>query len=387
MRLGIDVHHFTHDEQRAGLFYHAVGLLRGLTALKADVVLFVAGGRAARAAAERVAADHGIAFPVRGFDRPRGRLYAVRAWAAAVRSGVNRVDALLTFTCPWYRASRRRVNAYLIPDLTVLRTPEHHTAANREHWAEVFAAARRHADVAFTYSEHTRQEAVAELGLRPDVVQAVPLAAADCYRRLPEADVREKLAPHGLEYGRYVLTVGTLEPRKNHAALFRGYAQYLNRPGVPQLQLAVAGPTGWMSEGIVALPGELGIADRVKFLGRVPDLAALYNGAAAFVYPSLYEGFGLPPLEAMACGAPTIAADATSLPEVVGDAGLLVRPDRPTEIADALERVLTNPTLQADLSARGLRRAAEFSWTHTAELYLAAIRAAVKRKQSELVGA
>jgi glycosyltransferase involved in cell wall biosynthesis len=390
MRLGIDVQLFWHDHQRAGLHQHVLGLLRGLAALRPrpEVVPYVCeSDPAIRRAAEAVLAENGFDLPVRAFRRPRGRPYRLRAWAAAVRSGLRRLDAFLSITCPWYPPSPRRVNAYLIPDLTVLRAAEHHTPANRQHWAEVFAIAKEHGDVVFTYSEHTRQEAIAELGLRPDAVVAAPLAAADQYRPLPEEQVREKLRPLGLEPGGYVLTVGTLEPRKNHVTLFRGYAAYLGRVDARRLPLVVAGPTGWMSDHILSVPGPLGIAELVRFVGRVPDLAALYNRAAAFVYPSLYEGFGLPPLEAMACGTPTIAADATSLPEVVADAGLLVRPDSPTDIADALHRVLTDSALRADLSVRGLKRAAAFSWERTAADYLAALRAAGNRKRAARVPA
>ena len=384
MRLGIDVNALGHDRERAGLYHHVLGLLRGLAELtpKPAVTLYVFGRNPdRRRRAEEFVAEHRLGLPVVAYHPPGRRPYRLRAWAAGVRSGLARLDAFLTISCPDFPPGRRRVNAYLIPDLSSRHAAGHHLPGNRDGWEELFAAARANADVVFTYSEHTRRQVIDELGLPAERVAAVPLAAAAAYRPRPEAEVAAPLRELGLAYRGYVLAVGTLEPRKNHLTLFRAYAEYLRRPGAPQLPLAVVGPRGWMDEPILAEPARLGIADKVRFLGRVPDLSAVYAGAAAAAYLSVYEGFGLPPLEAMASGTPTVTSDATSLPEVVGDAGLLVRPDDVTGAADALYRVLTDAVVWADLSARGLRRAAGFSWRATAEGYMAAIRMAAARKR------
>jgi glycosyltransferase involved in cell wall biosynthesis len=168
----------------------------------------------------------------------------------------------------------------------------------------------------------------------------------------------------------YVLAVGTLEPRKNLERLIAAWGRL-----PPALQdshtLALVGPRGWDDAPILSAARAAG----AQLLGGVTDdeLRALYAGAAAFVYPSLYEGFGLPVLEAMAAGAPVITSNVSSLPEVAGDAALLVDPRDEAAIAEAIERVVTDPTLADDLRARGRPRAAAFSWARTARETLAVL--------------
>lgn len=385
MRLGLDIGCVARDQNRTGMSQGVLGLLGGLGRLadRPDVVAYLPDVTPdERARARDALAEAGAPFPVRGYRRLAGRPYRLRQWVAERRAGLPRLDAFLFTAATAFPVGRRRVNAFLIPDLVTVHADGCHTPDTRAGWAEYLDLARRSADLIVTYSEHTKRDVVATYGVPADRVAAVPLAAAADYRPQPEAAVRAAVEPLGLTPGGYVLTVGTLEPRKNHLTLFRAYAQYLALPGVPQLPLVVAGPSGWLYDGILAEPGRLGIADRVRFVGRVPALAPLYAGAAAFVYPSVYEGFGLPPLEAMACGAPTITSDATSLPEVVGNAGLTVPPDDVGGLRDALRRVLTGPGLAADLAARGRARAAEFSWERTAAGYLSALAAAVARKLS-----
>lgn len=169
----------------------------------------------------------------------------------------------------------------------------------------------------------------------------------------------------------YVLAVGTLEPRKNLGRLLDAWLRL--DPDLRSLyDLALVGPRGWDDEAIVAKA----TASRARLLGRVTDeqLRALYAGAAAFAYPSLYEGFGLPPLEAMAAGAPVLTSDVSSLPEVVGDAAVLVDPHDVDAIAGGLTRILTDSSLADHLRGAGRARAASFSWDRTAQETLRAVR-------------
>jgi len=161
--------------------------------------------------------------------------------------------------------------------------------------------------------------------------------------------------------------VGTLEPRKNIPGLLEAYRSLLDAK-VTRAPLVLVGGKGWLYDEIFERVKELQLTRQVRFLHRVPDaeLVGLYNGASLLATVSFYEGFGLPPLEAMACGAPVVVADRASLPEVVGEAGLLVDPDDPDDIARALTRVLTEESLRARMRELGLAQAARFTWEKTA---------------------
>jgi glycosyltransferase involved in cell wall biosynthesis len=188
----------------------------------------------------------------------------------------------------------------------------------------------------------------------------------------------------------YFLYIGTIQPRKNLVRLIEAFAQFLRdretggqgdrerqdtancQLPTANCQLVIAGKRGWLSDGIERRAAELGIADRVRFTGYVDDadVPALLSGALAFVFPSLYEGFGMPVLEAMACGTPVLTSSTSSLPEVAGDAALLVDPTNTAAIADGLMRLATNASLRDELRARGPVHAARFSWERCAEATL-----------------
>ena len=165
----------------------------------------------------------------------------------------------------------------------------------------------------------------------------------------------------------FFLFLGALEPRKNVPTLVRALGQ-LWASGDARARLVIAGAEGWRNEEVRREVHRLGLEDAVRFVGYVApqDLSALYGAATAFVYPSLFEGFGLPPLEAMACGTPVVTSNISSLPEVVGDAALLINPRSASDLAAALRRLLDDDELRLRLRAAGPRRAALFSWEHMA---------------------
>jgi len=267
-------------------------------------------------------------------------------YPAALPLRARGVDVL---HCPGIRAPFRSPVRLVVTvhDLAVLRHPETFPAWSRNYSRFalpriVRAAARLIAD-----SEFTRDELLTLLGVDESRVRVIPLApAAEFSREGPAAN------------GDYVLAVGTLEPRKNLGRL----AQAAGRAG---MELRVVGERGW---GGVEADG-----DGVRWLGRVSDeeLAGLYRGALCVAYPSVYEGFGLPVLEAMACGAPVVTSRAGSTAEVAGDAAVLVDPLDPAEIAAGIEEAVAR---RDELAARGLARAAGFSWRATAEATLAVYR-------------
>ena len=218
-----------------------------------------------------------------------------------------------------------------------------------------------------TISESTRRDIIRFYRVPPEQVAVTLLAAAPLYRPQTAEQIRRVRQAYALPE-QYVLAVGNVQPRKNLPRLIEAFGDVL--PGSPGTQLVIAGRSTWRGSEVEATVKRLGLAEPVRFIGYVPDsdLPALYAGAAAFCYPSLYEGFGLPPLEAMACGTPTITSNVSSLPEVVGDAALTVDPLSVRDIAAAMRRLLHEESARQEYRARGLARAAQFSWERTARL-------------------
>ncbi len=246
-----------------------------------------------------------------------------------------------------------------IHDVLPLRQPELFTRVNTIHARTLLRLVARSATRVLTGSEHARGEIIELLGLDPGRVEAIPYGIDPVFG--PREVDDERLARrYGLRRP-YVLATGTLEPRKNLRAVLDAL------PALPDgVQLAVAGGHGWRAAEIEhALERHAGRAVRLGFVSD-EALAELYSGAACFVFPSLSEGFGLPPLEAMACGAPVVCTDRTSVPEIVGDGARLVDPEDVSAIAAAVNEVLGDPPLAADLAARGRARAATFTWKRAA---------------------
>jgi glycosyltransferase involved in cell wall biosynthesis len=249
-----------------------------------------------------------------------------------------------------------------ILDLGFLRYPRAFNRGNRLYLSVFTRLAARRADRVLTISEHGRQEVVELLGVPPSRVTTTYCAADARFRPLPTAEVeafrRRRELPE-----RFILYLGTLEPRKNVATLVRAYARLRSEwPRTPRLVLA--GGRGWQYQEVYETIERLGLSNHVRLPGFVSaeEQPLWYNAAAVFAYPSLYEGFGLPPLEAMACGAPVVASNVSSLPEVVGEAGLLVPPFDEGAIGSALRRALEDESLAARLRQAGPERAAQFSW-------------------------
>ncbi|MBQ7002387.1 MAG: glycosyltransferase family 4 protein [Oscillospiraceae bacterium] len=228
----------------------------------------------------------------------------------------------------------------------------------------------KRADRIVTDSYFSRAEIIRYYPEFADKIRVVP-CGVDTNRFHPETDakkiaqVREK---HGLSAS-YFLYLGTLEPRKNLERLIDAYAQFAASHTNPA-QLVLAGGKGWLYDGIFAKVQSLGLEDRVIFTQYIAEeeLCALMSGALAFTFPSLYEGFGMPPLEAMACGTPVLVSDAASLPEVTGDSAVIVKADSTEDIAAGLHRLFTDAALRKRLSAEGLDRAKTFSWERSAAM-------------------
>jgi len=220
-----------------------------------------------------------------------------------------------------------------------------------------------------TLSEHTRSDIIDTYGIEPSRITAIPLAAPRHFN--PVEDNRELQRVrhnYGID-GKYILSVGSIQPRKNLARLVNAYASLRGKYAENELpKLVLVGKRAWLYGETLRALEQTGLARSVILTGYVPesDLPALYSGALCFVYPSYFEGFGLPPLEAMKCGAPVIVGNQTSLPEVVGNAALKVDPFDVTAIAGAIENLINDSDLRRELSVKGRSRAEEFDWQETA---------------------
>ena len=267
-----------------------------------------------------------------------------------------------------------------VHDLSQLHVPQKYDAARMVYATRVLPALIGRQDRVVTVSSSTRADVIERTRITPDRVSVVPNGVdLSRYTTRNTAAAARVTARLGLDQP-YLLYVARLEhPGKNHVTLLEAFAQ-LKASGVPH-KLVLAGPRWSGAEAIDAAVARLGLAGRVVFTGFVDgdDLPGLYLGAAGFVFPSLYEGFGIPLLEAMASGTPCAVANVSSLPEVAGDAALLFDPHDPDDIAQAMHRLLTDDVLRARLRARGLKRCAEFTWERSAQGVLDACRSAARR--------
>jgi len=266
-----------------------------------------------------------------------------------------------------------------VHDLAFIRFTQTFRAYNRAYLDFATRLSVRRAARVLVVSEHTKREVVGILGVPAERVVVTPNAVREHFRPPDPATLAAFRAKKGLPE-RFLLYVGTLEPRKNLMTLLDAYAEVLRQHDVP---LIIGGGKGWLYDAVFQRLEQLGLRERVQFVGYIEEdeLPLWYAAATLFVFPSLYEGFGMPPLEAMACGTPVITSNSSSLPEVVGDAGLMAPPHDAAAFAAAISRVLSDPALHQELRERGLVQATRFSWRVTAERTLAAYEAvAASRK-------
>jgi glycosyltransferase involved in cell wall biosynthesis len=366
MQIGIDARLW--GEPRSGIGRYTRSLVETLVKLAPEErwVLYL----------DRPARDLPAAAEARCLPWPRRLAWIL--WAAPrelARRPVDLFHGVTGFELP--RAAARLVTT--VHDLIPFRLPA--LVPRRHRWAvrALLGGALRRAARVIAVSEATRRELATRYRVPDHKLHVVPEAAAPHFAPASRAEVARVREGYDLA-DPYVLFVGLLEPKKNLPALLDAVARCRAAGSWGRTRLAVAGAPGWGTEGLAAEVGRLGLDGYVRLLGPVPDgdLPALYGGAQAFVFPSLWEGFGLPVLEAMASGAAVIASRRGALPEVAGDAALLVEPE-PAPLAEALGRVLGDAALRTRLREAGLDRARAYSWERTATQTLAVYHAAVAR--------
>ena len=252
-----------------------------------------------------------------------------------------------------------------IHDLIGKLFPQNLPPVSRWYWSRWLPRSARWADRIVADSLHTKRDIVTLLGIPEERIAVIYPAADERFQPVTDPNILGEVRQKYRLPSSFILYLGTLEPRKGLGTLisaYRALAEQVNH------SLVIAGNKGWQMEPLFRLVEDYGLAERVYFTGYVEDgdLPGLLSLAETLVYPSTYEGFGLPPLEAMACGTPVVCSNAASLPEVVGEAGLLVPPGEAEALFQALARVITDESLHAGLRRLGFEQARRFSWDHSA---------------------
>ncbi|KAM3096031.1 glycosyltransferase family 4 protein [Phormidesmis sp. 146-35] len=267
-------------------------------------------------------------------------------------------------------------------DLIPIKFPQYFKYRESRHLSNAIARIRKDRDYVICISEATKQDFCEISSMNPDRVFVVPLAASEAfYPVVDDATIALTTQKYQIPKSPYILSLATLEPRKNLDFLVRGFLRYIQETHNQDTCLVLVGTLGWKYDRIFeSLPDvDPKLRSRIILTGYIPDedLSAIYSGASVFAYPSLYEGFGLPPLEAMQCGTPVITSNTSSLPEVVGEAGIMIDPHQEDELCQALSKVLNSTELRIEMSQKSLQRASQFSWKkcaeQTAEVYQIAI--------------
>lgn len=367
MRVGFDA--TLHGARTTGAGEYQRQLLRTLPALDPGLELVVYAARGAGHMPRAGLTVHEM--PWAAGQRVRRVLQGSFSWRRRWRA--DRLDLLHV---PFYYLppGAPHPSVVTIYDCRFLRYPETYPWARAAFMRRVVPWSLRRATRVVTISEFSRRELVELVGLDPASISVTLLAARADFR--PESDPA-RLAGVRARYRlpeRFILSTSTLEPRKNLTRVVEAFGE-LRRRGIAEA-LVLAGVRYFGTRDLERAITRHGLADVVHVPGYIDDsdMAALYTLAQVFIYPSLYEGFGIPPLEAMACGTPVVASNTTSIPEVVGDAACQVAPDETGSIAAGLARVLDNPSYAAELRERGFARARAFSWERTARETLSIYR-------------
>lgn len=265
-----------------------------------------------------------------------------------------------------------------VHDLSWIRYPEMHPIARVRAMDKYFKPGLDRASLILTDSEFVKRELIDVFNVKPERIRPVLLGVEALFHPRSADETRSVLDANGLLHGQYLLAVGTLEPRKNLGVALQAFMR-LNPQLRKRFPLVLVGMKGWHTSALEQQIAPLVAAGEIRQLGYLAreDLAKVIAGATTLIYPSIYEGFGLPPLEAMACGVPVITSNVSSIPEVVGDTGVMIAPDDVDGLVEAMKTMLTAPELRADMARKALVRSAQFTWancvTQTVDAYRSVI--------------
>jgi glycosyltransferase involved in cell wall biosynthesis len=365
MRIGID--YTSAVRQRAGIGRYTRGLIRALAQIDGDnrYILFSA-GRGPET--ERWPPN----FTVRAL--PISERQMALAWQRLrvplpVEWVTGPVDILHSpdFVLP---PVRRAATVLTVHDLSFMRHPECSSPALLQYLLRSVPRSIGRADILLADSESTRIDLIDLMRIPNKRIHVLYPAVEPHFAPVEQAADTQSLQRYGIRQP-YILALGTLQPRKNFARLIRAFAALVREYRIPH-QLVIGGAPGWLYDEIEQALDEVALGDAVRLVGYVDEahLPSLYRGADVFAFPSLYEGFGIPILEAMACGTPVVTSSVSSMPEVAGDAALLVSPEDTDALAQALWRLIDEQDLRNDLRTRGFEQARRFSWRSSAKRLL-----------------
>lgn len=257
-------------------------------------------------------------------------------------------------------------NVLTIADMTFINYPEVHTLLKRAYFSLLMPPSIRKADMVLAISESTKKDAVKLVNVNPKKIKVTHLAYGEEFKVMDKKKAKVfARTMYGID-SPFIIFVGMIEPRKNLIRIFEAFSE-MKKEGIPH-KLVIVGKTGWKYEKIFKSVDRLNLGKDVIFAGYIPDsdLAILYNAAEMLAYACLYEGFGIPILEAMACGCPVVTSNLSSMPEIAGDAALLVDPKEVQQIKSAMDRLIKDKKLRKDMIKKGLKRSSQFSWQRCA---------------------
>lgn len=363
MRIGLDG--FPLSSAKTGVGHYTFELARALAALSPAHRLELI----SPAPFPETVADEVKSIPNLHLVNPRTNAITRRWWGIGLPRYVRRAGLDVfhgtNYEVPLWNRSRTVVT---IHDLSVFLHPDKHEQRIARRARRRLPIMLRAAAMIITPTAAVKREVCERFRVSPNLVAVTAEAPRQNFQPLAAADCAPVIQRLGIDEN-FILFVGTIEPRKNLLTLVRAFDQILRHP-TERLQLVIAGGEGWLSDELHQFVTRANFGDRLRMTGYLndEDLRALYSSCKAFVYPSLYEGFGLPPLEAMACGAPVIASRIPSLSEVLGNNAQFVDPHDEIALATAVKEMIANECERSRLSALGIQHAAKFSWPRTAEL-------------------